>query len=117
MIMGELRSTPNFSKMRTIFFILALCSGMASLFPEIALLPIQDAVWNMRAPEMALPIARSLFGVGAIDIRTLEVMRGQLPRRALALVLEWAQEHRAELMEDWELCSQRQIPKKIPPLR
>jgi len=30
-----------------------------------------------------------------IDIRTLEVIEGGLPRRALALVLEWAQEHRA----------------------
>jgi hypothetical protein len=31
-----------------------------------------------------------------IDIRTLEVIEGSLPRRALALVLEWASEHRAE---------------------
>ena len=51
-----------------------------------------------------------------IDIRTLAVIRGSLPRRALALVLEWAQEHREELMEDWELCSRNQQPKKIPPL-
>src|SRR5271166_1027094 len=29
-------------------------------------------------------------------------------RRALALVPEWAQAHRAELMEDWNLCRQRQ---------
>lgn len=52
-----------------------------------------------------------------IDIRTLEVIEGSLPRRALALVLEWAQEHRTELMEDWSLCTQRQSPKKIEPLR
>ena len=51
-----------------------------------------------------------------IDIRTLEVIRGQLPRRALALVLEWAAVHRSELMEDWELCQAKQSPKKIPPL-
>jgi hypothetical protein len=51
-----------------------------------------------------------------IDIRTLEVMEGQLTRRALALVLEWAQEHRAELLEDWELCARNQSPKKIRPL-
>ena len=44
------------------------------------------------------------------------VMEGQMPRRALALVLEWAQEHRVELMEDWELCSHNQSPKKIRPL-
>lgn len=52
-----------------------------------------------------------------IDIRTLEVIEGRLPRRALALVLEWAAEHRAELMEDWDLCAQMQTPKKIEPLR
>ncbi|MFP5229982.1 MAG: DUF4160 domain-containing protein [Acidobacteriota bacterium] len=51
-----------------------------------------------------------------IDIGTLEVLEGEFPRRALALVLEWAQEHRAELMEDWELCSQNRQPNKIRPL-
>ena len=51
-----------------------------------------------------------------IDIRTLTVIEGQLPRRANALVLEWAQEHRAELMEDWKLCEMRQAPRKIRPL-
>ncbi|MBO7411633.1 MAG: DUF4160 domain-containing protein, partial [Ottowia sp.] len=40
-----------------------------------------------------------------IDIQTLEIMKGSMPRRALAMILEWAQEHRNELMEDWELCS------------
>jgi hypothetical protein len=48
-----------------------------------------------------------------IDIKTFEVM----PRRALVLVLEWASEHRKELFEDWELCKQRQAPKKILPLQ
>ena len=51
-----------------------------------------------------------------IDIRTLDVIEGQLTRRALALVLEWAQEHRAELLENWELCANNQPPKKIRPL-
>jgi Domain of unknown function (DUF4160) len=51
-----------------------------------------------------------------IDIGTLDVIEGQLTRRALALVLEWAQEHRAELLEDWELCAHNQPPKKIRPL-
>jgi hypothetical protein len=51
-----------------------------------------------------------------IDIRELRVMRGSLPRRAMALVLEWAAEHRDELMEDWSLCSQLKTPKPIEPL-
>lgn len=51
-----------------------------------------------------------------IDIRTLEVIRGKMPRRALALILEWASQHRTELLEDWTLCEQNQPPKKISPL-
>ena len=52
-----------------------------------------------------------------IDIQTLRVIDGAMPRRALVLVLEWASEHREELLEDWELCKQKQTPKKISPLQ
>ncbi|HVN83788.1 MAG TPA: DUF4160 domain-containing protein [Candidatus Binatia bacterium] len=48
-----------------------------------------------------------------IDIRALRVTRGSLPRRAHAMVLEWAAEHQADLLEDWDLCRQMQPPKKI----
>jgi hypothetical protein len=51
-----------------------------------------------------------------LDVRDLRVIRGSLPRRAMALVLEWAADHRDELMENWDLCSQLQPPKSIPPL-
>ncbi len=51
-----------------------------------------------------------------IDIQSLEVIEGKLPRRALVMVLEWANEHRAELMEDWNLCRAKQLPKPIKPL-
>jgi hypothetical protein len=36
------------------------------------------------------------------EIDTLDVTRGSLPRRAHALVLEWATLHRTELRDDWE---------------
>lgn len=52
----------------------------------------------------------------AIDIRTLHVLRGALPARALALTLEWAALHPSALQEDWDLCATKQTPKKIPPL-
>jgi len=51
-----------------------------------------------------------------IAIETLEVIRGDLPARAMALVLEWAQQHRDELRRDWDLCVQNQTPAKISPL-
>ena len=70
--------------------------------------------WNDHPP----PHFHALYAEheALIGIETLAVLEGYLPRRALALVLEWAEEHRAELMEDWELCSDNQRPKKIPPL-
>jgi hypothetical protein len=37
-----------------------------------------------------------------VEIETLAVIRGDLPRRAVALVLEWAALHRHELRSDWE---------------
>ena len=51
-----------------------------------------------------------------INIRTLEVIEGKLPRRALELVLDWAELHQTELMHDWDLCQQHQQPVAIDPL-
>jgi hypothetical protein len=51
-----------------------------------------------------------------VNIRTLEVIEGKLPRRAQELDIDWAELHQAELMSDWDLCQQHQLPKKIAPL-
>tara|TARA_R110001583_G_scaffold39556_3_gene126522 strand:+ start:224 stop:484 length:261 start_codon:yes stop_codon:yes gene_type:complete len=50
------------------------------------------------------------------SIQTMEMMEGQLPKRAKALVSEWALEHRQELVDDWELAAQHQPLNKIEPL-
>jgi len=52
-----------------------------------------------------------------IDIRTLQILNGELPKRAKTLVLEWADEHREELMQDWELARQNSELKAIEPLK
>ena len=52
----------------------------------------------------------------AISIDSLEVLEGRLSRRALALVLEWASEHRAELRENWKLAETHNTLRKIDPL-
>jgi len=52
----------------------------------------------------------------SVNIETLEVMEGKLSRRAQELVLDWAELHQQELLEDWELCRRHQEPKKIEPL-
>jgi len=46
----------------------------------------------------------------------LVVLEGALPRRATALVLEWAALHRTELEEDWALARQGRPLKRIAPL-
>lgn len=51
-----------------------------------------------------------------INISTAEVIEGQLPRRALNLVQEWAIIHKEELLEDWRLCGENTLPAKIAPL-
>lgn len=68
--------------------------------------------------EHAPPHFHALYGEheAQIDICTLEVIMGYLPKRALNLTIEWAIEHRHELMEDWNLCQTRQKPRKIAPL-
>lgn len=53
----------------------------------------------------------------SVNIQTLEVMEGQLSRRAHELVLDWAELHQIELLEDWELCRQHLEPKRIEPLK
>ncbi|MBI2295514.1 MAG: DUF4160 domain-containing protein [Betaproteobacteria bacterium] len=54
--------------------------------------------------------------VAVIAIETLEVLEGGLPRRAMALVVEWAQQHRDELREDWRLAEEHEALKPVPPL-
>jgi hypothetical protein len=41
------------------------------------------------------------------------LIEGYLPRRALELVLDWAEIHKAELIEDWQLCYSKQQPRII----
>ena len=51
-----------------------------------------------------------------VGIGALEVIEGQLPRRALNLVLERAMIHREELLEDWRFCREKTAPARIEPL-
>ncbi|HXR06890.1 MAG TPA: DUF4160 domain-containing protein [Candidatus Acidoferrum sp.] len=52
----------------------------------------------------------------SVNINTLEVIEGRMSRRAQALVLEWAELHRGELQEAWDLASRNLEPSKIQPL-
>jgi hypothetical protein len=60
---------------------------------------------TLRVPRV--PAISTFYGI-LIQI----FWEASLPRRALALVLEWAAEHPAELMEDWDLCSRMPTPRR-----
>lgn len=57
--------------------------------------------WTFRR-EHGPPHFHVLYGEheALIDIRTVEIIEGSLPRRTLGLNIEWAIEHRSELMKD-----------------
>ncbi len=60
------------------------------------------------------PHIHAIYGeyMGAIDIRTGELLEGDLPPRALKLVQEWLNVNRNEILKIWNT----QNFKKIPPL-
>ncbi len=51
-----------------------------------------------------------------VRIDTLEVIRGRLPRRAMALLAEWTLQHREELRADWERAERGEPILPIAPL-
>ncbi|MDZ7759885.1 MAG: DUF4160 domain-containing protein [Desulfovermiculus sp.] len=44
-------------------------------------------------------------------------LEGRLLPRALGLVIEWAAQHKNELLENWELAKNNQAPRKFEPLK
>jgi hypothetical protein len=52
----------------------------------------------------------------AFAISDLTIVEGFLPRRAVSMILEWAFEHRQELMENWQRAERREDLLTIQPL-
>jgi len=50
------------------------------------------------------------------EIDSLRVLDGKLPPRALGLAVEWASQHREELMRNWEKARKQSPLEKIDPL-
>ena len=51
-----------------------------------------------------------------IDVHTLVVIGGHLPPRALGMVVEWALQHREDLLDLWERAASSQPLYRVPPL-
>jgi hypothetical protein len=68
--------------------------------------------------DHAPPHFHAIYGSfeAVVVIETSEILRGHLPRRAHALVAEWARRYRAELRADWRLAREHEALERIPPL-
>jgi len=53
---------------------------------------------------------------GVFEIKTLEMIEGELPARAKILAVEWALIHRKELEDNWERRTKGEVIKRIDPL-
>ena len=69
--------------------------------------------WNDHAP----PYFHARYGEYEITVEIeTGIVDGKFPPRALRHVLEWRELHLAELLSDWNLCRQSQMPEPIQPL-
>jgi hypothetical protein len=68
--------------------------------------------------DHAPPHFHAIYGEydAEVEIATGQVIQGELPRRATTLVSEWAQVHRDELKENWDLARAAQPLNPIQPL-
>lgn len=56
-------------------------------------------------------------GEAKIEIDPLVVVSSGLSRRGLGLVIEWANQHQGELMDNWNWAREHETLKSIEPLR
>lgn len=64
------------------------------------------------------PHFHAVYGEFEIEVAIpgLEVLAGRFPSRALGLTIEWAAQHREELLADWQLAASRRRLRSIEPL-
>ena len=67
--------------------------------------------------EHGVPHFHAVYGEHevSVEVETAKI-HGYFPNRAVKLVLEWMNLHKAELLEDWQLAKQGQPLKRIAPL-
>lgn len=74
-------------------------------------------VIGMFYSEHGVPHFHAVYGEHEVSIEIESgTIHGEFPSRALRLVLEWVELHRAELLENWELARQGQPLARIAPL-
>jgi len=92
--------------------------NMGDFMPELS--RFYGIVIYMFAKDHLPPHCHAKYGedIGLINIRTGEMIRGTLPRRALRLVQDWVELHENELMENWnEAQKNHPVFQRIKPLK
>ena len=58
------------------------------------------------------PHFHAVYGeyMGAFDIKTLEMIEGDLPAKGQALVREWAIHHKEDLLKIWDTQEFKKLP-------
>lgn len=52
-----------------------------------------------------------------VNIKDAEIMEGNLPPKQIKLVLAWVELRKEDLLADWELAMNGELPFKIEPLK
>jgi hypothetical protein len=74
-------------------------------------------VVGMFYSEHGIPHFHAVYGEHEISVELESgTIHGEFPARALRLVLEWANLHKQELVENWQLARQGQPLKRVAPL-
>ena len=81
--------------------------------PTVAI--VEGANLLMYANDHAPPHFHVLFAEhrAVIDIQTLKLSRGELPRAKLKAITKWAAPRRMRLLKAWEVTQMRLIPERI----
>lgn len=83
--------------------------------PEIS--RFYGIIIRMLANEHAPPHFHAIYESFEISVTIRDgIVTGSFPRRALQLVLEWAEQHEGELLENWDRLRAGEAPTPIAPL-
>ncbi|MHB8895080.1 MAG: DUF4160 domain-containing protein [Candidatus Geothermincolia bacterium] len=67
---------------------------------------------KMYFKEHGVPHFHAIYGEynGVFNLKTLEMIEGDMPARAMKMVKDWAKKYNSDLMEMWKTQKYRQLP-------
>lgn len=67
---------------------------------------------KMYFKEHGVPHFHAIYGEynGVFNLKTLEMIEGDMPARATKMVKDWAKKYNNDLMEMWKTQKYRQLP-------